>query len=869
MQIPAKLILTGLLVVIVFLSACVDSNKNGSPGQPQDPPQQGLSISGTVSAVSISVTDSDINDTLAGLQIPNNSFATSQDIPNPAAIGGYLNVAGVGPQGQSFLNGDQLDYYYGAMKAGQNIVLQMSEDPATNDLDLYLYDQSQVSAGISMGTGNTESLVVPADGDYFVLVAACGPVSSDYDACADTLRNTASKYVLTIGAETPVGLEGQLHLDSNFVSYEAIIRNKPSAKINSLSYYKDSQQLKNYRFKAGGLNQPVLLSFNKPTGIQSLNKLSGNKIISADIQDRINTIVAVKKLRALENTATADLNYIRRPFLVPPDILYPSQWHYRLLNLESAWDSTQGSTNVVVAVVDTGVLFAHPDLIPNLVPGYDFVSDVTRSGDGDGIDSDAEDPGDGATLVMSSWHGTHVAGTIAAASSSGAASGMLGVAPLSRIMPIRVLARGGGTSFDILQGVRYAAGLSNSADIILSSPVDIINLSLGGPGYSQTEQDTYNEINRAGIIVIAAAGNNGSKQQNYPASYNNVVAVSATDMNLNKAPYSNFGPNIDISAPGGDFGADLDMNAEQDGIWSTSVSVVGTSRNPGFAMKEGTSMASPQVAGVVALMKARKPDLTPDEFYVVLRAGDITDDIGISGRDDNFGYGLINAQKAVTVVSSPILPTLIVDPPAVNFGVSRSDMIITTRSAGNGPVVITNVSQDSSGWLSIQEQVVNGAKLGTYVATINRAVLTVGLHTAVIFFTTDVAGIIEVPVSVQVPDANGLIPGNAGYQYVSLLRASNLSAVQTVGLASDTGSYPYQFTGLLPGSYVIISGSDLDNDGFICSPSEACGMYPYRGQYATIDLIDQNIENINFDTGFILPFGFSTAMGFEVNGGKQ
>ena len=248
MQIPAKLILTGLLVVIVFLSACVDSNKNGSPGQPQDPPQQGLSISGTVSAVSISVTDSDINDTLAGLQIPNNSFATSQDIPNPAAIGGYLNVAGVGPQGQSFLNGDQLDYYYGAMKAGQNIVLQMSEDPATNDLDLYLYDQSQVSAGISMGTGNTESLVVPADGDYFVLVAACGPVSSDYDACADTLRNTASKYVLTIGAETPVGLEGQLHLDSNFVSYEAIIRNKPSAKINSLSYYNDSQQLKNHRF---------------------------------------------------------------------------------------------------------------------------------------------------------------------------------------------------------------------------------------------------------------------------------------------------------------------------------------------------------------------------------------------------------------------------------------------------------------------------------------------------------------------------------------------------------------------------------------------------------------------------------------------
>ncbi len=865
MQIPEKFILLSLLTVLILPSGCVESGKNGSPGQSLDPPQQGLSITGTVSAVSISVTDSDINDTLAGVQISNNSFTTSQDIPNPAAIGGYLNVAGVGPQGQSLLNGDQLDYYFGPMKAGQNIVLQMSADLATNDLDLYLYDQNQAFVLASMDTGTTELLVVPADGNYFILVAACGPIGSDYDLCADTLRNTASKYVLTIGAESPVGLAGQLQTGSDFVSYEAIVRNKPSAQVNTLSYYKESKQLKNYRIVAGGLKQPILLSINRSAGIQSLNKLNDSKTISVALQDKINTIVAIKRLRALKATATADLNYIRKPLLVPPDMLYPSQWHYGLLNLETAWDSTQGSANVVVAVVDTGVLSAHPDLAPNLVPGYDFVRDVARSNDGDGIDGDPEDPGDGVTLAMSSWHGTHVAGTIAAASSSGADSGLVGVAPQTRIMPVRVLARGGGTSFDILQGVRYAAGLSNSANIILSSPVDIINLSLGGPGYSQTEQDTYNEINQAGVIVIAAAGNNGSTQQNYPASYNNVVAVSATDMNLNRAPYSNFGTNIDVSAPGGDFGADLDMNAEQDGIWSTSVDVVGANRNPGFAMKEGTSMASPQVAGVVALMKARKPDLTPDEFYVVLRAGDITNDIGVSGRDNDFGYGIINAQKAVTVVSSPILPTLVVDPQAINYGVSRSEMIITTRSAGNGPVVITNVAQDSSGWLTIQEQVVNTAKLGTYVATINRSVLAVGLHTAIVSFSTDVAGIIEVPVSVQVPDANGLIPGNAGQQYISLLNASNRMAVRTISQASQTGRYPYQFTGLQPGSYIVISGSDLDNDGFICSLAEACGMYPYRGEPVPIDLVDQNLSDINFDTGFILPFGFGMAAGYDVN----
>jgi serine protease len=177
----------------------------------------------------------------------------------------------------------------------------------------------------------------------------------------------------------------------------------------------------------------------------------------------------------------------------------------------------------------------------------------------------AEDPGDLAFGQRSSFHGTHVAGTIGAATNNG--GGVAGVAWGVTLVPLRVLGLGGGTSYDVLQAVRYAAGLANDSGT--SHPVDVINLSLGGGGFSSTEQSVYTQARNAGVIVVAAAGNDDSSQLFYPASYAGVVSVSAVDLRLLKAPYSSFGAAVDVAAPGGDTSIDRNGDGYGDGVLST------------------------------------------------------------------------------------------------------------------------------------------------------------------------------------------------------------------------------------------------------------------------------------------------------------
>ena len=198
-------------------------------------------------------------------------------------------------------------------------------------------------------------------------------------------------------------------------------------------------------------------------------------------------------MRGRSDVASAELNTILQPARVPSDPLYTLQWHYPMIRLPQAWDSTIGSPSVVIAVVDTGVVLTHPDLQGQLVAGYDFISSASRARDGDGIDPDPSDPGDLALGTgASSFHGTHVAGTIGAASDRPTGEiGVAGVAWGARVMPIRVLGLQGGTNYDVLQGVRYAAGLPNDSGTVPAQPADVINLSLSGGGFSQVAQDLF------------------------------------------------------------------------------------------------------------------------------------------------------------------------------------------------------------------------------------------------------------------------------------------------------------------------------------------------------------------------------------------
>ncbi len=335
--------------------------------------------------------------------------------------------------------------------------------------------------------------------------------------------------------------------------------------------------------------------------------------------------------------------------LTPNDSSYLDQWHYYEptagLNLPAAWDKSTGS-GVVVAVIDTGYR-PHADLAANLLPGHDFIGDTAVANDGNGRDGDAIDPGDavaagecgvGQPAQSSSWHGTHVAGTIAAVSNNG--SGVAGVAFGAKVMPLRVLGKCGGYTSDIADAIVWAAGNAVAGLPANANPARVINLSLGGGGACDTTtQNAINSARSRGTVVVVAAGNSNANAANFsPASCAGVIAVAATNRSGGRAYYSNFGSAVDVAAPGGDM-----RGAASDGILSTLNSGSAAPGADTLAYYQGTSMASPHVAGVVALMLARNGALSPDDVETRLK----NSTRAFASTCSQCGSGLVDANAAV------------------------------------------------------------------------------------------------------------------------------------------------------------------------------------------------------------------------------
>jgi serine protease len=796
------------------------------------------SISGTITAALDTLVDVDTRDS-AEPNATNNSFANAQVISANTRLSGVVD------------KNDREDFYQVQLQADQLITLQVADEGLSTGyeqirLELYRADPDGnpnfvMSSTTRIDNGRLLTVVdVDSTDNYFIKLIAI-------DAISISQGDIHGIYSLAINAKINAAAK-------DYAPGEINIMLKP-----------------NRQYQAQGLTSRMDLGRIKTLSIDDAQAfLAGQNIIfstptmtsilTTEEQARWQMLQTIEMLAVHPDILYAEPNWRRYANLAEiNDPLYPAQWHYDTINAEKAWEAmdSRGSANVTVAVIDTGVLLDHPDLSSNLVAGYDYVGDGSSR---EAEDDDPNDPGDKTINGQrSSFHGTHVAGTIAASAAN--EQGGVGVAANVKIMPVRVLGKNGGFSSDIIAGVCFAAQMTNANNSVCENSnqaekaADIINLSLGGEFFSNIEQAVYDAVTAKGIIVIAAAGNESTDQPFYPAAYDKVISVSAINRNLEQARYSNFGPTIDVAAPGGDSSVDR-------GILST----LGDDRSEPttftYGSLQGTSMAAPHVAGVAALMKSIKPSLNHNEFLGYLNAGNLTQDLGAQGRDDIFGMGLIDAHKAVLKVLQDSTPQILSSNNNLFFNVSQSRIEFTLTSSNNADlgdisVEIQGASNNAGGfWLQLNKN----SGLGDYQANVERSGLPEGSYQAQLLVSSTSPEVDDLIISVQLQVGNPELSANAGVQYVLVIdpdaepdqNGTILSQASSSALFASNGKYSYQITGLKKGTYTVSTGSDLDLDFFICDAGESCGQYPTIDQPTTVIISEEQPDlDINMSVSYV------------------
>jgi serine protease len=413
-------------------------------------------------------------------------------------------------------------------------------------------------------------------------------------------------------------------------------------------YHANSSTFKDAAAQRRGLESAAISSAHgKALGVRKLHRLfNGADVITADRKlDRVDAQTLMQQIATNPDVDYIEVDKLNQISLTPNDPQYGTQWGYSGaygIKADQAWDVTDGA-GVVVAVLDTGIT-KHSDLNANVLPGYDFVTVLARANDGNGRDSDPSDPGDWTSADQcgypnpaqnSSWHGTHVAGTIAAVTNN--AKGVAGVAHGAKIVPVRVLGTCGGYDSDIAAGMVWAAGGTVDGVPANANPAEVLNLSLGGNGAcGPTMQNAIDQATSLGSTIVVAAGNaNTDVASHSPANCIGVIAVASTTSTGERRASSNYGSLVDIAAPGSDILSTLNTGTTSPGSET-------------YASYSGTSMATPHVAGVVALMQAVAE--TPKNYMQIGLLLQSTATPFPATPSQPIGPGIVNAKAAVDAV---------------------------------------------------------------------------------------------------------------------------------------------------------------------------------------------------------------------------
>ncbi len=613
----------GVLVLSLLLASCGGGGGSSS---------ETFTVSGTVTVTEKTASVTPLESAPVEVFRTLRAGVPGSDHPmEPMAFAGQVAAAGAGIRDSSGV--EAVGLHTLELEKGQHIVLEFEDSDAAL-LHLYLLDELGAAVDASVDPVESPkfgfrnlSLLVPEDGRYVVRVFAD--------------RGNAKYSLLLYDRVSPMyEVRRGLRVSDEFVAHQVLVRSRAATSETFDSW---ANELGLRRLRAG--HTPVeLWEVDLGQGGRVLDGLRGWRPRSGvvvrwdqpELLARYETLLIARHLGLQPEVLSVSPNHRLRPQQVlPNDPRHPEQWFHWNIELPEAWQISTGFPNhseVVVAVVDTGVFREHEDLEGRLLEGFDFV--LNQSG--------GDDPGHGSS------HGTHVTGIIGAASDN--RKGVAGVSWGAMTLPVRALTDDSGTLSNLLEGIRYAARLPNASGTIPEHRADVINLSLGGDfPCNAAHNEFFQSIRNLGIFLVAASGNSpdGSASITFPASCDAVFSVGATDRRSRRAVYSNFDGGLDFVAPGGQMG----NSQSPDGILSSIAPESSSNPETGYAFYQGTSMAAAVASGVLALAKAVDPSLTPDLFSDLLECGLLTDDLGSEGWDIETGWGQINALKTLRAVS--------------------------------------------------------------------------------------------------------------------------------------------------------------------------------------------------------------------------
>lgn len=546
------------------------------------------------------------------------------------------------------------------------------------------------------------------------------------------------------------------------------------------------------------------------TVVLRMMPMSGAARAQSAIDAKQRTLEWITQLRARSDVLSAEPNTVMRPSSVPNDPRYALQWHYPQLNLPAAWDSFSSASavgaGVTIAIVDSGILWdksdaakRHPDFncevapgVAKIAPGYDFAA---------GDDNPIDDALNGGGTAYSGYHGSHVAATAAACSND--AFGVAGVAWAARILPVRVFDGDAGTLSDVAKGIYWAAGVpipasAGSSVPLNPNPAQVINLSLGAQqAPSPLLQDAVNAANAKGAVVVVAAGNSGIDASSMtPANLQGVIVVGALGAAKELAPYSDYGALVSVVAPGGNFSrrgaaadgvlsvqgcgaAQTDLGSSNSGEGGSALPCSGANQ-PGSGYLQGTSMSSPHVAGVIALMMSRQAALlTPPSpleagrnwARVLSYLRDASSLSGVTNCERGCGAGLVDANAAVTRAAAlPAIGALsILENPiaGVNLGTAKSSAQFTLKNIGDATANLSLTSSHPNLSISAANALIAPGASQVFTLNLNRA----GLSGSIAALVTATDGKRQFGFRVYFQSAQNALVNTSGY-YVRIYRNS-------------------------------------------------------------------------------------------------